>query len=71
MEIRAIIIDAPQGTKRIRIMVRGDRGDDYRTLEYPKGGKLNRGQVISFVGKSLGVAPGKIAWPDFLKAPGE
>jgi len=71
MEIRAIMIDAPEGTKRVRIFVRGKRGDDYRVLEYPKSSKLNRGQIIAFVGKSLGVGPGKIVWPDFLKVPGE
>jgi len=69
IELRAIIIDYPGSNKRIRLLTRSERGDDYETLEFPASLPLNRGQIIKFLGDHYGIEPGKIIWPAHIKIP--
>ena len=71
IELRGIITDSPEGKKRVRLITRGQRGDDYTTLEYPKGKKLNRWAIISFLAKSLKVKPVDIKIAPHIKIPKE
>jgi len=69
VELKGIIIDRPDTVTRIRILVQKDRGDNYIWLVYPVGDPLNKGKIISFIGKQLHVSPGEIIWPEYIKIP--
>jgi len=71
IELRAIIIDYPGSNKRIRLLTRSERGDDYETLEFPASLPLNRGQIIKFLGAHYGIEPGTIVCPSHIKIPEE
>ena len=71
IELRGIIIDYPGNAERIRLVTRGERGDDYKTLEFPNNLPLNKGQIRTFLGDHFGEPPGKIVWPPHVKIPGE
>lgn len=69
IELRGIEVSYSKTGKAIRLITRGERGDDYTTIEYPKGKKLTRGQVMKFLASKFGVEPGKIIWPPHIKIP--
>uniref|UniRef100_A0A6M3IFE8 Uncharacterized protein n=1 Tax=viral metagenome TaxID=1070528 RepID=A0A6M3IFE8_9ZZZZ len=60
IELRGIIIDSPDGTQRIRLVARSERGDNYTTLEFPSSLSLSRGQLIKFLGETYSLPPGEI-----------
>ena len=68
-EIRGIIIDHPEGTQRVRLTTRDPSGEDYETLIFPEDKPLNRGQILTFLGKHYNMEPGHIVWPSHLKIP--
>jgi len=69
LELRAIIIDSPEGVRRVRLFIRGERGDDYRTFEYPSSKKLTRGAIEKFLAKETGVGVKEIAIAHHVKIP--
>ena len=71
IELRGIAIDSPEGVRRVRLTIRGERGDDYETLVFPNTLSLNRGQIIKFLGDHYGIEPGKIVCPSHIKIPEE
>jgi len=70
-ELRGITIDTPNGQKRVRLLTRTQKGDDYQTLDFPPGLALNEGQIREFLGHHFHIPPGKIIWPSHIKIPGE
>ena len=71
VELRGIIIDSPEGGRRVRLITRSERGDDYETLEFPADLPLNWGQIIKFLGAHYGIEPGTIVCPSHIKIPEE
>lgn len=54
IELRGIVTSYSGSTKKVRLVVRSERGDDYKTLEYPSSKKLTRGAIISFLSAQTG-----------------
>ena len=71
VELRGITIDYPDNNKRVKIVTRGEKGDDYTTLAFPSSLPLNEGQIRKFLGNHFNEPPGKIVWPPHVKTPGE
>lgn len=70
-ELRGILIDRPEGKRRVTIISRGERGDDYTVLHFPPDKPLNRGQVKKVIADHFGIPPGQVKWPPHVKVPGE
>lgn len=71
IELRSIIIDIPDGHRRVRLFLRGERGDDYKTLEYPVGLKITRGAIINFLSENRGEKKKDIGIAPHVKIPEE
>lgn len=67
--LRGIIIDSPEGNKKIRLTVRGDRGDDYTTLKFPSGKPLTFGTILTFLCKKFKVKPKDVMISEHIKIP--
>ena len=70
-EIRGIVIDNPKGVKRVRLLTRGDRGDDYDWQVFPTTLPLKQGQIKKVIADHFKIPPGQIKWPPHVKIPGE
>lgn len=68
-ELRGIVVDMPKGAKKVRLVTRGERGDDYETLAYPSSSPLNFGKIRVFLGTHYGCPPGDIKIPRHIKIP--
>lgn len=69
IELRGIAISHSKGGKKIRLTIRGERGDDYQTLTFPTDKPLTKGAIISFLVKKLKVKPKDIKWAEHVKIP--
>lgn len=70
-ELRGIAIDCPDGKRRVTIITRGERGDDYSFIVFSSDKPLNRGQIKKIIGDRFDIPPGQVKWPPHVKVPGE
>lgn len=68
-QLRGICKDKPDNTDRIRLLIRGPKGDDYQVFSFPLDYPFNHGQIIKFLGEQLGIPPGELIWPAYIKIP--
>lgn len=71
VELRGIVINHKDPVREIKLLIRGERGDDYKYFIFPSTLPLNRGQILKFLGNHFNIPPGEIAWPPHVKIPGE
>ena len=70
-ELRGISIDYLQGTTHVRLTIRGPKGDDYQTIDYPYPLALTKSDILIFLGHCLNIKPDDIVWAPHVKIPGE
>lgn len=71
LEIRGITITNIGTTQKIKLLLRGSRGDDYQTLDYPYPLALTKSDILTFLGHCLNIKPDDIVWAPHVKIPGE
>jgi len=65
-EIRGIIIDFPEGKKRVRILSRDVDGEDHKIHEFPRNKKITRKILKAFLARVYNLKPEKIRIPKHI-----
>lgn len=69
VEIKAIIIDFPDGKRRLTVFLWqiGDRAGQF--LVYPSDLPENKGQIKKYVAEKLGIPMSEILWVEGVEVP--
>lgn len=69
IELRGISIARTNAGDKIKLTIRGERGDDYTTLTFPSGKPLTFGTILSFLCKHFKCKPKDVRFPEHIKIP--
>lgn len=69
VELRGIEVSYLARAKKVKLVVRGERGDDYTTLTFPAGKPLTFGTILTFLCKKFKCKPKDVRFPEHIKIP--
>ena len=67
IELRGIEVRKSGGDKIVSAVVRTEYPDIYETHELFRNKAVNRGRILTTLGKIYGIDPGTIVWPSHIK----
>lgn len=69
IELRGIELSWAGNLRKVKLITRSERGDDYKTIEYPKGKKITEKAILKYLAEQLNLPGGKVSIAPHVKIP--